>query len=82
MTQLLTLGGWLSEDPVMIIIEEGTGITHCTTQPPVVSGRISYFALYNKVLGIVGDFRFFFFFLNSFAVLSILRKWLYSLLRR
>ena len=22
MTQLLTLGGWLSEDPVMIIIEE------------------------------------------------------------
>jgi hypothetical protein len=68
MTQLLTLGGWLSEDPVMIIIEEGTGITHCTTQPPVVSGRISYFALYNKVLGIVGDFRFFFFFLNSFAI--------------
>lgn len=46
---------------------------------PVVSERISHSALCDKVLGIVGGFRFSFFFLSSYVVvvvivLSILRR--------
>jgi hypothetical protein len=47
---------------------------HCTTQPWSCRGEF-FILLYNdKVLGVVGDFRPLFFFMNSFpAVLSILR---------